>query len=196
MKYLHGLLFLLIGILGLLISACVAGGQTDTAVAQAEDIIRATLTPTAFPTLIPEMARPDSCPITQPQTPRFVPLKPYTAWGPNGDFWYGSNELWTLLRPDGIWRNLPKSEAGYGNKVFWWREGYVWTEEPEPELAISARQLDGDAVVEKSVRATNGYHPDYGSFMLTGIELPALGCWEITGEYDDNTLSFVVWVMP
>jgi hypothetical protein len=30
--------------------------------------------------------------------------------------------------------------------------------------------------------------------MLTGIEPPAAGCWEITGHYGDRSLAFVVWV--
>ena len=32
--------------------------------------------------------------------------------------------------------------------------------------------------------------------MLTGVYVPAPGCWEITGEYHGNKLSFVVWVEP
>jgi len=68
--------------------------------------------------------------------------------------------------------------------------------EQQPEITLSARQLDGEAVVEPFVYGTNAYHPDYGQFMMTGIELPALGCWEITAEYRDATLSFVVWVAP
>jgi hypothetical protein len=30
--------------------------------------------------------------------------------------------------------------------------------------------------------------------MLVGIDIPAAGCWEITGQYKGTTLSFVVWV--
>ena len=35
-----------------------------------------------------------------------------------------------------------------------------------------------------------------GSAMLTGVYVPAPGCWEITGEYHGNKSSFVVWVEP
>jgi hypothetical protein len=42
--------------------------------------------------------------------------------------------------------------------------------------------------------ATNGYHPDLGSFMLGGVEIPAPGCWELTGHYKGYELSFVIWV--
>ena len=30
--------------------------------------------------------------------------------------------------------------------------------------------------------------------MLTGVYVPTPGCWEITGDYHRNKLSFVVWV--
>jgi hypothetical protein len=30
--------------------------------------------------------------------------------------------------------------------------------------------------------------------MVVGINFPTLGCWEITGRYGDDTLTFVVWL--
>jgi protein involved in polysaccharide export with SLBB domain len=30
--------------------------------------------------------------------------------------------------------------------------------------------------------------------MVTGIHLPTFGCWEITAHYEDDELTFVVWV--
>jgi hypothetical protein len=30
------------------------------------------------------------------------------------------------------------------------------------------------------------------SAMLTGIDIPTVGCWEITGDYKGDKLSFVV----
>jgi hypothetical protein len=30
--------------------------------------------------------------------------------------------------------------------------------------------------------------------MLVGVYVPTPGCWEITGEYRGEKLSFVVWV--
>jgi len=32
--------------------------------------------------------------------------------------------------------------------------------------------------------------------MLVGVDIPTIGCWEITGRYAGHTLSFVVWVAP
>jgi hypothetical protein len=32
--------------------------------------------------------------------------------------------------------------------------------------------------------------------MITGVDVPTLGCWEITGRYRSHELSFVVSVTP
>lgn len=188
------LIFYALVVLTLGMTACMSSGS-ETAVAQTDKTV-ATLIPTAYPTPYPDMPVPDSCPITHQPELRFVPPEPYAEWAPGGSFWYGTNELWIDLRSDGTWYGLPKSDAGYVNKIALWHEGYSQAEEPQPEITLSARQLDGTATVEPLVYGTNAYHPDYGQFMMTGIELPALGCWEITAEYQKASLSFVVWVAP
>jgi hypothetical protein len=131
-----------------------------------------------------------------PQDPPFVPPSPYDSLGFEGEFWYGSNSLWTAVHQDGIWASLPLNPEGYTQKLFWWREGYVWTEEPEPALTITAERLDAPGPSFMSSKATNAYASDIGSALLTGVGLPALGCWKITGKYADAELSFVVWVAP
>jgi hypothetical protein len=98
----------------------------------------------------------------------FVPPEPHPPQAPYGDFWYGADALWTLLRPDGRWHSLPQDDHGYGQKVLWFREGYDMTTEQR----------------------------DVGEFMLTGVTLPSAGCWEITGSYRQTSLSFIVWVAP
>ncbi len=188
------LLFYPLIFFALIMTACTDGGS-ETAVAQTDKTV-ATAAPTAYPTPYPEMPKSDSCPTTQRPEPRFIPPEPYPEWPPGGGFWYGSNELWIDLRANGTWHGLPKSDAGYVNKIALWSESYGQTMELQPEITLSARQLDGDAVVEPHVHGTNAYHPDYGHFMMTGIELPTLGCWEITVEYRGTSLSFVVWVAP
>ena len=139
---------------------------------------------------------PADCPITGPQDPPFEPPAPYASLGYEGEFWYGTDSLWTAVREDGIWEALPHNPEGYTQKVFWWRDGYVWTEEPEPELFVTAERLDAPAPPVRASKATNAYADDIGSAMLVGIDLPTLGCWKITGKYADAELSFVVWVAP
>lgn len=137
------------------------------------------------------------CPVTQPPARPFVPPSAYPAQAPYGDFWYGTEKLWTALRPDGEWQALPHGEGGYSQKVFWWRTGYVGSAEPQPDLQVSGKRLDGDAPLLLASSATNAYHSDFGGWaMLTGVDVPTLGCWELTGKYGDATLSFVVRVAP
>lgn len=153
--------------------------------------------PAVFPTDIrDESARseprvgPESCAVTQPPDPAFVPPSPYPAEPPGEDrFWHGTETPWTALPVDGTWQQLL-----YGEKVFWWREGYVWNEEPQPELTVTGRRLDGPAPVAEVSRATNAFHPSFNSAMLVGLDLPAPGCWEITGRHGNDELTFVVWV--
>lgn len=139
---------------------------------------------------------PSSCPITIPQNPPFVPPAPYDTLGFEGEFWYGSDSLWTAVRENGIWEALPHNPEGYTQKVFWWRDSYVWNEEPQPVLSITAERLDGPAPILRGSGATNAFAADIGSAMLIGVDLPTLGCWKITGKYGDAELSFVVWVAP
>jgi hypothetical protein len=139
---------------------------------------------------------PASCPVTTPQNPLFTPPSPYDSMGFEGEFWYGSNSLWTAVRQNGIWEALPHNPGGYTQKVFWWREGYVWNEEPEPTLIVTGERLDASAPPLIASKATNASAADIGSAMLVAVDLPTLGCWKITGNYADAELSFVVWVAP
>ncbi len=139
---------------------------------------------------------PASCPITVPQDPPFTPPAPYDSLGFEGEFWYGSSSLWTAVRQDGIWEALPHNPEGYTQKVFWWRDGYIWSQEPQPALKVTGERLDAPAPPLHVSEATNASASDIGSAMLVGVDIPTLGCWKITGKYADVELSFVVWVAP
>jgi len=194
-------------IFSVLILAAILTGCVPKASAQPEQV-KALENPT--PTNLPEKpaitetstsevvphAPPASCPITVPQSPPFVPPAPYDSLGFEGEFWYGSNSLWTAVRENGTWEALPHNPEGYTQKVFWWRDGYVWTEEPEPALTVIAERLDAPSPLIHASKATNAFASDIGSAMLVGIDLPTLGCWKITGKYGNAELSFVVWVAP
>lgn len=139
-------------------------------------------------------ALPAACPVTQPPDPPFTPPEPNSA-SLQGEFWYGSQEFWTSLPMDGAWRDLPYSETGYTQKVFWWRQGYDWKAEPEPDLTVTGRRLDGEAPPLVASKATNAYAADIGSAMLVGVDIPTAGCWEITGRIGEQELSFVIQVI-
>jgi hypothetical protein len=140
---------------------------------------------------------PASCPVTTSGKTTFEAPAPYSPSVPwPGLFWFGSEELWTALNTNGVWSDLPHNPQGYTQKIPWWRDGYVWTEEPEPDLTVTGERLDADAPPLIASKATNAYAEDMGSAMMVGVDFPTLGCWKITGKYTDAELSFVVWVAP
>jgi hypothetical protein len=102
-----------------------------------------------------------------------------------------------MVNPDGeVWRTLPfPDDPVFVQKTFWWREGYSWTAEPQPQITVSGKRLDKPGpTFEAGGPGTNGNRSDIGSFMLVGIGIPTPGCWEITARYADAELAYVVWV--
>ena len=140
----------------------------------------------------------ETCPVTLPSEPAFVPPDPYPAQPPfKGEFWYGSPSLWTLLPQDGVWRGLPFDEgSGYTQKVFFWTEGYDPSTEPQPDLVLRGVRLDADGESFETDHATNAMGSDIGSAMLVGVEIPSAGCWQFTGSYGDEELTFTLQVDP
>jgi hypothetical protein len=191
----------------LVLAALLAGCAPEVAAQPGEVKVLENLTTTDVPektaliqTETPETVPhdpPANCPITISQDPPFTAPAPYSPNSPfDTNFWYGSTSLWTDLPKDGIWYALPQNPEGYTQKVFWWRDGYIWNEEPQPDLVVTGERLDAAAPPLVVSRATNAYAGDIGSAMLVGVDFPTLGCWKITGQYQKAELSFVVWVAP
>jgi hypothetical protein len=135
---------------------------------------------------------PDTCPVTAPS--QGTSSLPATIVY-EGRFWFGTSALWTNLPTDGIWRGLPQEGDGYVQKTVFWREGYVAIDEPNPELIVSGRQLDAPSKTFSFSDATHGWD-ETGDFMLMGISIPTEGCWEITAEYQEVQLTYVVEIVP
>jgi hypothetical protein len=138
-------------------------------------------------------ADPDGCLITRPPNRPFVPPAPpgpSSALAPVGEFWYGTPALWTSPRLDGTWKGLPYQDGAYTQKVFWWSRDYTW----QSPLTVSGVRTNGSGPPLRASTATNAFAADIGSSILVGVDLPAAGCWEITGHLKGATLSFVVWV--
>ena len=141
---------------------------------------------------------PEDCPVTTAANSlSFEAPAPYAAVAPwEGLFWYGSEGLWTALHTNGVWEGLPDNPAGYTQKIMWWSDSYVLKNELQPALVVSGRRLDAEAPPLKFDGATNAYAEDIGDAMLTGVDFPTRGCWEITGQYKKSELKFVVWIAP
>jgi hypothetical protein len=180
----HRLALGLIAALSLLLAACAATA------AEAPPPVGAARSVATRPN-----AAPASCPTTRPPDPPFVPPAPYRSTPPSveGDkVWYGTNQLWTWLDADGTWE-MAHDEHGLFDKSFWWRQGYDWRTETMPRLGVTGRRLDASAPAVTVSNATNGFEQSMGAFMLVGLELPAGGCWELTGYYHGSSLRLVVW---
>ena len=185
--------------LSIIILTSVLSGCAGTVVAQTNDATPISAPEKTEPTITPEVVShnpPASCPVTVPQDPAFIPPAPYDKLGVKGYFWYGSSSLWAELPADAVWYSLPHNPEGYTQKIVWWRDGYMWDQEPEPKLVVTGKRLDANASPLNVSNANGVYASDMGSAMMVGVDIPMLGCWNITGKYKDAELSFVVWVAP
>jgi hypothetical protein len=140
---------------------------------------------------------PPGCPVTLPAEPAFKAPEPFSENAPWHDiFWFGSEHLWTALDTNGVWEGLPKNPDGYTQKIMWWSNLFSLKDELEPALVVFGHRLDADAPALQVAGATNARADDIGEAMLTGVDFPTEGCWEITGQYKKTGLTFVVWIAP
>jgi len=143
--------------------------------------------------LTPPMAtNRQNCPITKPSDRPFVPPAPYSSSVGNHEFLCGRPALWTVVYPD--WH------VHSGGKLPFFRQGYDSRNEGRPRLTVVARRLDGEGPLVWNALAGSGFI-DGRMFMVTGIDIPSSGCWEIAARYVDNpgnigTLTYTVWVGP
>ena len=64
---------------------------------------------------------------------------------------------------------------------FWWSTAWDPRRELQPAITVSGRRLDGDGTFTTGGRGTNASF-DLGTSMLVGVDVPALGCWELTAS--------------
>jgi hypothetical protein len=136
---------------------------------------------------------PESCPVTRstPET-RFTPPPPHTAHAPeDATFWYGSDALYVALQSDGRWTGIT-SATGTRNKSFWYRKDPEWLEEFPYQFKATAKRIDVDGPMLTFPRVNNAIMGDEVA-MLFMLELPH-GCWQVTGNYKSDALSWVTWV--
>jgi hypothetical protein len=142
-------------------------------------------------------AVPETCPATKPSDQPFVPPSPYHAKpDTKGSFWFGSDRLWTVLPLSGTWGRLghyTRDDPTFRQKLFFWRQGYD-PHTARSKLKITARRIDSPAPPLSVDEPTSGAWTDNDSFIVAGINFPTTGCWEITGRYEMDEVTFVVWV--
>ena len=137
----------------------------------------------------------EACPVTRPD-PAFAAPSPYPSSAPRaGSAWFGTPELWTMLDADGeVWPASGVPEVSVKEKTFWWSSAWNARSEQEPAITVTGKRLDGPGSF-RSDHGTNATAPDLGGdAMLVGVEFPSPGCWQLTAEYRDAALSYVVWI--
>jgi hypothetical protein len=139
----------------------------------------------------PSGASTASCPVTMPPDPPFIPPAAFAGLPLRGEFWYGTAALWTRLTDSSVWNGLPRNDAGYRQKVFYWRPGYDGRIEQQPALVVTLRRLDAAVSPVEIKNATNAYFDGMWS-MLVGVDVPTPGCWDVSARYREAMLTFVV----
>lgn len=125
---------------------------------------------------------PATCPVTtstsevRPPAPIEPTSKP-VSWSDN---WFGNDALWVRLAPAGV---VP---AGHrlDVKFPWWRA--------TPGKLTLSGHLVGGAIGTMTPAVADGYG-DRG-FQVTSMTFSTAGCWSLTGEVQDKTLTVVVWI--
>lgn len=139
---------------------------------------------------------PDTCAVTKPADHALVPPPPYRAQPPNSPiFLFGTDRFWTQLPSNAIWSQ--------GEKTFWYRQEWghyngkgpqQWIPESDAaKLKVTARRLDGPNLIPQVLKANSSRAG--GALLIGGINFPVPGCWEVSGHYESDELSFVVWVV-
>ena len=145
---------------------------------------------------------PQTCPITKPPTPPFVPPSPYPTQTSDGGFWFGTERLWTYLRKDGTWKGLPHyrpTDTAFRQKVFWFSGG--WQIKAQPKLEVTGERLDASAPPSQAATSNGWTNDRQHPFMVTGMDIPTLGCWKIIGHYqrcrvEIRRLGHTVTIIP
>lgn len=159
-----------------LLSACVMHVPTDLASPQSK-------TPHGFESDDPIGL---TCPATEPEWAK--PPEDAAVQGPSDYGYYYINQdrsIWASAWWTGQEEEFAPRAGEEGIKVGWFRPEGV-------PLAISGKRLDGDAP-PLAAHAPCCYPT---RFQASGLVFPSEGCWEVTAQADDRTLSFVVRVTP
>jgi len=141
---------------------------------------------------------PASCPVTRPPAVPFTPPGEHVMGKHDKGFWLGTEKLWIALPKSGeVWGWGPRAPDApdLTAKVFWGSVDFDYRRKKDYVLKVTGRRLDGNAPPLLVDKVTNALFVPHAA-MLTGVYVPAPGCWEITGDYKGRQLSFVVWVYP
>jgi hypothetical protein len=141
----------------------------------------------------PADAATASCRATQPPVPAFQPPSDEAPHPPDPAaakqweerwFWYGSPQLWT---------QLPRGEHfARRDKIFWWSAGYRDRArvEQRPNIVVTISRVGSGVTTAINELPTHAGF-DGATALLTMVDFPEPGCWQVTANYRGNRLAFV-----
>jgi len=107
--------------------------------------------------------------------------------------WIGSESFAASIPPSGVWYGMGP-EHDFSDKLFWVAEGF----KPglESDFSLTGRHLYIDAITPIISEPGNARSSDLGGWaILVGVGFPATGCWELTGSYQGQSVTFTVNVI-
>jgi hypothetical protein len=140
----------------------------------------------------------DSCPVTKAPAPAFVPPAPYNSSPLSGGFLLGSGSLWTFVNTHDLSENPTRPGGPYFFKLVYWHPGLNWQHSGETkDLTVVARRLDTpSAPIVFTGRASMVGHLSAEApneiAMMTGLNLPSGGCWEIAADFRGEHLNYII----
>lgn len=143
---------------------------------------------------------PVNCRVTLTSDGVFEPPSPVFGWSSSrtpDQFLYGTAALWTVLPADGTLRGSGPEKPGdfaYHGKLGWFRTYAPFLE--DGPVSLKGKQLDGLAPSFIETHESTAYPGKDGSpaMIVMGMEVPVFGCWEFTGHYKDQDVTFTLWV--
>lgn len=120
------------------------------------------------------------CPVTARPSRAF----PKQLRSQYGAAWHGRGDLFVAVQPPKF-DDVRMPDGSYGVKVAWFRRR-------AGTLSVEVRRLDGPGR-GKAATSDEGYPPT--GPLPTGVELNAAGCWQLTGQLDDDPQTTIRAVM-
>jgi len=143
--------------------------------------------------------RPATCRVTLPADGVFEPPS-LVLVGPSRTpdrFFFGSEGLWTALPADGTLRGSGPEKPGdfaYHGNSSWFRTHAPFLEQDGP-VSLKGKRLDGPAPSFIETYPGTAHPGEDGNAMIVmGMDIPIFGCWEFTGHYKDQDVTFTIWV--
>jgi hypothetical protein len=97
----------------------------------------------------------------------------------------------------------PIVDPTFRQKIVWWRDGLDADADLRGRFQITGKRVDSPAppLLSDPVSGVNGGEIEHGivkgpPFIMSGVNFPTLGCWEVTGGFDQDELTFVIWLAP